>query len=90
MFFRSAPGRDHNKSAMAFWMAGGGVKGGTVLGGTDELGKKAVEDVYHTHDLHATILHLMGLDDQRLTYYHGGRFKRLTDLGGNLITEVLA
>ena len=89
-FFRSNPGRDHNKSAMVFWMAGGGVKGGTVLGETDELGKKAVEDVYHTHDLHATILHLMGLDDQDLTYYHGGRFKRLTDLGGSLISEVIA
>lgn len=89
-FFRANPGRDHNKSAMVFWMAGGGVKGGTVLGETDELGVKAVENVYHTHDLHATILHLMGLDDQQLTYYHGGRFKRLTDLGGNLISEVIA
>ena len=89
-FFRANPGRDHNKSAMVFWLAGGGVKGGTVLGETDELGVKAVENVYHTHDLHATILHLMGLDDQQLTYYHGGRFKRLTDLGGNLISEVIA
>ena len=89
-FFRSNPGRDHNKEAMICWLAGGGVKGGTVVGSTDELGKKAVEDVYHTHDLHATILHLMGLSDMDLTYYHGGRFKRLTDLGGRTIDELIA
>jgi hypothetical protein len=89
-FFRSNPGRDHNKEAMVFWMAGGGVKGGTVVGATDELGVKAVENVYHTHDLHATILRLMGLDDMELTYYHAGRFKRLTDLGGETIDEVIA
>ena len=88
-FFRSNPGRDHNKEAMIFWMAGGGVKGGTVVGATDELGIKAVENVYHTHDLHATILRLMGLDDMELTYYHAGRFKRLTDLGGKTINEVI-
>ena len=89
-FFRTGPGRDHNKEAMVFWMAGGGVKGGTVIGKTDELGIKAVENVYHTHDLHATILHLMGLDDMELTYYHGGRFKRLTDLGGRTIQEAVS
>ena len=59
------------------WFAGAGIKGGTVVGNTDELGIKAVEDVYHTHDMHATMLRLMGLDDMRLTYYHAGRFKRL-------------
>lgn len=85
--FRSNPGRDHNKDAMVFWLAGGGVQGGTVVGATDELGIKAVDNVYHTHDLHATIMHLMGLDDMKLTYYHGGRFKRITDLGGRTITE---
>ena len=89
-FFRSNPGRDHNKEAMVCWLAGGGVKGGTVVGSTDELGKKAVENVCHTHDLHATILHLMGLNDMDLTYYHGGRFKRLTDLGGRRIDEIIA
>ena len=89
-FFRSNPGRDHNKEAMVCWLAGGGVKGGTVIGNTDELGKKAVEDVYHTHDLHATLLHLMGLSDIDLTYYHGGRFKRLTDLGGRTIEGIIA
>jgi len=88
-FFSSNPGRDHNKEAMVMWFAGGGIKGGTVVGNTDELGIKAVENVYHLHDLHATILRLMGLDDMRLTYYHAGRFKRLTDLGGKVIKEIL-
>lgn len=88
-FFRTGPGRDHNKNAMVTWLAGAGIKGGTVVGETDELGIKCVEDVYHTHDLHATMLRLMGLDDMRLTYYHSGRFKRLTDLGGKLIKEIL-
>ena len=63
---------------------------GIRVGATDELGKKAVENVYHTHNLHATILRLMGLDDMELTYYHVGRFKRLTDLGGKTIDEVIA
>ncbi|MSO21794.1 MAG: DUF1501 domain-containing protein [Acidobacteria bacterium] len=89
-FFRTGPGRDHNKDAMVMWLAGAGIKGGTVVGETDELGIKCVENVYHTHDLHATMLHLMGLDHMRLTYYHSGRFKRLTDLGGNMIKEILA
>lgn len=88
-FFRSNPGRDHNKDAMIMWFAGAGIKGGTVVGATDELGIKAVEDVYHLHDLHATILHCLGLDDMQLTYYHAGRFKRLTDLGGRLIKQIL-
>ena len=89
-FFRTGPGRDHNKEAMVMWFAGAGIKGGTVVGNTDELGIKAVEDVYHTHDMHATMLRLMGLDDMRLTYYHAGRFKRLTDLGGRLIEQIMA
>lgn len=89
-FFRTSPGRDHNKQAMVAWLAGGGVKGGTVVGSTDELGINAADNKYHMHDLHATILHLMGLNDMDLTYYHAGRFKRLTDLGGRLIQEALA
>ena len=88
-FFRSGPGRDHNQNAMVMWMAGAGIKGGTVVGETDELGITCAENVYHTHDMHATMLRLMGLDDMRLTYYHSGRFKRLTDLGGKLIKEVM-
>jgi hypothetical protein len=89
-FFATYPGRDHNKSGMVMWFAGGGVKGGNVVGATDELGLKAAENRYHLHDLHATILHLMGLDDMSHTYYHGGRLKRLTDLGGRVIKEMIA
>ena len=89
-FFRAHPGRDHNEKAMVTWFAGGGIKGGTVVGNTDEMGIEAAENVYHLHDLHATILHLMGLDDMRLTYYHAGRFKRLTDLGGRVMKEIVA
>ena len=89
-FFRSHPGRDHNKEAMVAWFAGGGIKGGTVVGNTDELGIKAAENVYHLHDMHATMLNALGLDDMRLTYYHAGRFKRLTDLGGRRIKEILS
>jgi hypothetical protein len=89
-FFAGYPGRDHNKHAMLMWFAGGGVKGGTVIGSTDETGLNAVDNRYHLHDVHATILRLMGLDDMRLTYYHGGRFKRLTDLGGRIIKEMVA
>jgi hypothetical protein len=83
-------GRDHNPRAMSMWFAGGGTKGGTVVGATDDLGLKAVQDVYHLRDVHATILHLMGLDDLRLTYYYAGRNRRLTDTGGKKITQVLA
>jgi hypothetical protein len=83
-------GRDHNPGAMTIWFAGGGTKGGTLVGTTDELGLNAVENVYHIRDIHATILHLMGLNDMRLTYYHAGRNRRLTDTGGRVITQVVA
>ncbi len=89
-FFATYPGRDHNKDAMVVWFAGGGTKGGIQIGATDETGLKAVDNRVHLHDLHATILHLMGLDDMKLTYYHGGRLKRLTDLGGEIIRELIA
>ncbi|MBM3783138.1 MAG: DUF1501 domain-containing protein [Acidobacteria bacterium] len=82
-------GRDHNTRCQSMWFAGGGVKGGSMVGGTDEIGHKAVEDVYHMHDVHATILHLMGLNDMRLTYYFAGRNRRLTDLGGRTIRQIL-
>lgn len=82
-------GRDHNPKAMSVWFAGGGVKGGTVIGATDELGLKAVENVCHVHDVHATILHLLGLNDMRLTYYYAGRNRRLTDIGGKTISQIL-
>ena len=87
---RETLGREHNKEAMVMWFAGGGIKGGSVLGATDEMGRRAAQDRYHIHDLHSTILNLMGLDDMRLTYYHAGRFKRLTDLGGRVMKEILA
>jgi hypothetical protein len=72
------------------WLAGGGVRGGTAYGATDELGFEAVENKVHVHDLHATILHLMGLDHERLTYFHQGRAERLTDVYGTVVRGVLA
>ncbi len=84
------PGRDHNPHAMTFWFAGGGAKGGVTYGASDEVGHKAAENPVNVHDLHATILHLMGLDHQRLTYRHNGRDFRLTDVEGNVIHEIVA
>ena len=72
------------------WFAGGGVKGGTVLGTTDEIGLNAIEQKAHVNDLHATILHLMGLDHTKLTVLHNGRDERLTDVGGRVITSLFA
>jgi hypothetical protein len=87
---RNKPGRDHNTKAMTMFFAGGGIKPGVSVGETDELGWKAVQDVYKMRDVHATILHLMGLNDMRLTYYHAGRNMRLTDTGGTPIKQVIA
>ncbi|MEO6741965.1 MAG: DUF1501 domain-containing protein [Chthoniobacteraceae bacterium] len=83
-------GRDHNHYGFSVWMAGGGVKGGTVHGSTDEFGFAAVEHPVSVHDLHATILHLMGLDHERLTYRYSGRDFRLTDVEGNIVKQILA
>jgi Protein of unknown function (DUF1501) len=83
-------GRDHNPTGFSMWMAGGGIKGGTVLGATDEIGLRAIEDRVHPNDLHATILHLMGVDHKRLTYLHNGRDERLTDVGGRVLKSILA
>jgi hypothetical protein len=83
-------GRDHHPEGFSLWMAGGGIKGGTIYGATDELGMHAVENVATFHDLHATMLHLMGLDHTRLTYRFGGRDFRLTDVHGRVIKEVIA
>jgi hypothetical protein len=83
-------GRDHNPGAQTMWLAGAGIRAGTVVGATDELGYRAVESPYHMRDLHATILRLMGLDDLRLTFYFNGRHHRLTENGGQLITGALA
>ena len=84
------PGRNHNPYGFSMWMAGGGVKGGTIYGATDELGFAAVENRVHVHDLHATILALLGLDHTRLTYFHQGRDDRLTDVYGRVISEIMA
>jgi hypothetical protein len=83
-------GRDHNNRGYTMWLAGGGVKGGMRYGSTDELGARAVTDKCHVHDLHATILHLLGLDHERLTYRYAGRDFRLTDVHGNGVKGVLA
>ena len=83
-------GRDHHPQAFSLWMAGGGVKGGITLGATDELGFHITDRPAHIHDLQATILHLLGLDHERLTFHHGGRDYRLTDVHGKLIREIIA
>jgi hypothetical protein len=83
-------GRDHNHYGFSVWMAGGGIKGGTVHGSTDEFGFAAVENAVSVHDLHATILHLMGLDHERLTYRYSGRDFRLTDVEGDVVKGILA
>jgi Protein of unknown function (DUF1501) len=83
-------GRDHNPKAMTIWLAGGGVRAGHTIGKTDELGAEAVECVRHVRDLHVTILHLLGLDDAKLTYFHAGRYKQLSQFGGQVIKELLA
>ncbi|MEP7271405.1 MAG: DUF1501 domain-containing protein [Acidobacteriota bacterium] len=87
---QSAIGRDHNPNGFTMWMAGGGIKGGQVVGATDEFGYKAVEEPYAVHDLHATILHALGLDHRKLTYYYGGRDQRLTNFGGDPILKLFA
>ena len=83
-------GRDHNPQGFTAWLAGGGVKGGTVIGATDEIGYAASENKVHVHDLHATILHLLGLDHTLLTYFHGGRDQRLTDVHGHVVKDMIA
>ncbi len=84
-----ANGRDHNHWGFTVWLAGGGVKGGYVHGATDEFGYRAVEKPVHVHDLHATLLHLLGFDHTQLTYRYAGRDFRLTDVHGNVVTDIL-
>ena len=88
--FAEADGRDHNPYGYSIWMAGGGVKPGFIYGATDEFGYHAVEDRMHIHDLHATILHLLGLDHTKLTYHYGGRDFRLTDVAGHVAHNLIA
>jgi len=89
-YAQSGDGRDHNHKGYSIWMAGGGVKGGLTYGATDEVGHKAVLDPMHIHDWHATILHLLGLDHTRLTFNHGGRNFRLTNVSGAVAKGILA
>ena len=89
-FNEKGDGRDHNPWGFTMWMAGGGIKGGTVVGETDEIGLRAVKNRSHVHDIHATILHLLGLDHEKLTYLHNGRDERPTINGGEVIKEMLA
>ena len=89
-FSEGADGRDHNPYGFSLFLAGGGVKPGIAYGATDELGYHAVEDRMHIHDLHATVLHLMGFDHERLTYHYGGRDFRLTDVHGVVANKILA
>ena len=83
-------GRDHHIKGFSMWMAGGGIRGGIAHGATDELGYNAVDDVFHVHDFHATMLHLLGVDHRRLTYRYQGRDFRLTDVHGEVVREILA
>lgn len=89
-FAQGGDGRDHNEYAFSVWMAGGGVRGGMTFGETDDWGYKSVVNKLEMHDLHATILHLLGLDHERLTYRFGGRDIRLTDVRGEVVREILA
>ncbi len=85
-----AYGRDHNAKAMPMWFAGGGTRAGCTVGATDEIGATAVEEVHPIRDVHVTLLHLLGLDDNRLTYFHAGRFKQLSQFGGKVIDKLIA
>jgi uncharacterized protein (DUF1501 family) len=89
-FAQGNKGRDHNPQGFSVWLAGGGIKGGVTYGATDEYGYHAVENVVTVHDLHATILHLLGIDHERLTYRWGGRDFRLTDVYGNVLRDLVS
>ena len=89
-FAQGTDGRDHNPFGFTMWMAGGGVQGGMTYGRTDELGYRAIEHPLAIHDLHATMLHLLGIDHTKLTVRHGGRDMRLTDVHGHVIEDLLA
>jgi uncharacterized protein (DUF1501 family) len=87
---KGSEGRDHHPFAFSIWMAGGGIKGGQVVGKTDDLGLNVVEDRIHVHDLHATLLHCLGFNHEKLTFHHQGRDFRLTDVSGNVVAKLLA
>jgi arylsulfatase A-like enzyme len=87
---KTKPGRDHHKDAFTMWLAGGGVKGGCSVGQTDEFGFNIAERPVHVHDLNATVLHLLGLDHEKLTFKYQGREFRLTDVHGHVVKELIA
>jgi uncharacterized protein (DUF1501 family) len=89
-FAQGSDGRDHNPFGFSLWMAGGGVRGGMTYGATDEWGYKAIENKLDIHDLHATMLHTLGIDHKKLTVRFGGRDMRLTDVHGEVIRPILA
>ena len=89
-FAQGRDGRDHNPQGFSLWMAGGGIRGGTIFGATDEYGYRVVQNKLTVHDLHANMLHLLGMDHKKLTYRYGGRDVRLTDVHGELVPEILA
>ena len=88
-FQKGASGRDHNPQGFTAWLAGAGVQAPFTYGATDEFGYKAAQDVVSVHDFHASILHLLGLDHRRLTFYHNGIQRRLTDVHGKVIKDIL-
>ena len=87
---KQKPGRDHHHTGFSMFLTGGGTKGGTMFGETDEFGMNAIKDRVRVHDLHATILHLLGMDHEQLTYRYSGRDFRLTDVHGGVVREILA
>ena len=87
---KAKPGRDHHNTGFSMFLAGGGTRGGLMYGATDEVGMHAVENRIHVHDLHATILHLLGIDHERLTYRYSGRDFRLTDVHGTVVRDLFA
>ena len=89
-FSQGSNGRDHNPYGFSIWLAGGGVNGGTIYGATDEYGYHAIENKLEMHDLHATMLHLLGIDHTRLTVRFSGRDMRLTDVFGHVVTDIIA
>ena len=89
-FSQGSNGRDHNPYGFSVWLAGGGVKGGTAFGATDEFGYHAIENKCTIYDLWATVLHQLGVDHEKLTYRHGGRDMRLTDVHGRVLKAILA
>jgi uncharacterized protein (DUF1501 family) len=88
-YSQGSDGRDHNNKGYSMWFAGGGTKGGHAHGQTDDYGYEAVDGKVHIHDWHATILHLLGLDHEKLTYPHAGRDMRLTDVKGTVVKDII-